>query len=197
MKHLTRWQESICIWHFISNGLVRRRSFLEGISQKKVTKCFLLIIRYLFHYVIQISVQFFVFNQISEATLIYESFLIFGCSILNHILFFTTRRIVPKKWQEILNKIGLIFAHEIAVDFSSLYVWYFLLLVFFFLFFFSGLQRKLARDSRKFLVTFFFFFSSSFLLLFLLTYFIFTTRRIVSKSDKKYKASSVCLSKMR
>ncbi len=164
MKHLTRWQESICIWHCVSNGLVRRRSFLEDISQKGY-KMFFVIIRHLFSLCYSSYSTFFVFNQISEATLIYELFIIFGCSVLNHILFFTMRMIVPKKWQEILNKIGLIFAREVAVDFSSLFFCFSLSSFSFFIL--IGLLRKLARDSRKFLVTFFlllffFFFFSSF-----------------------------------
>ncbi len=79
-----------------------------------------------------------------------------------------------------------------------------------------GLLRKLARDRWKFLVTFVFVFvflhwsleetgkrrskiSRHFFLVFYFSfflYFIFITRRIVPKSDKKYKASSVWLSKM-
>ncbi len=94
-----------------------------------------------------------------------------------------------KKWQEIFNKIGLTFPDERAVNFSSLFS--FSSFSFSSLLFFEETGKRQSKISRHFFVFVFFVF-----LLFLLTYLIFTTRRIVPKSDKKYKASSVWLSQM-
>ncbi len=78
-------------------------------------------------------------------------FFVFSSSILN--LYYAQDSF--KKWQEILNKIGLTFADEIAVNFSSLFSFFFFSFSFIF---FINVLRKLARDCLKFLVTFLFFF---------------------------------------
>ncbi len=153
--------KSICTRRLISSNLVRNRSFLEGISQKRYELFFflqkdtyLIMLMCIRRLIVEYLVNFFSF-----------------------FLSFPSLVVVWLNWQETVE------------NFSSLFFFFFSSFSFFIL---IGL-RKLARDSLKFLGTFFvFLFVLSFL-----PYLLFTTRRIVPKSDKKYKASLVWLSQMK